>query len=152
MKIPYLISLSFSIIIISYFYEFNEKTSNAHHKEIIEVVKVIIKDTEFKINFPDFKIYAKLPKYISRRRMDEFIPGPRPGSPYLFPDIEQILKSEIPSYTISNNDLKAFKEQEESNFEIWLNQKDFSEYILAKRGDPITIEYVYFSIPVFNFD
>tara|TARA_R110002096_G_scaffold149428_1_gene310880 strand:- start:777 stop:1361 length:585 start_codon:yes stop_codon:yes gene_type:complete len=151
MKTLYLISLSFSIIISS-FYDFNESTSNAHHREIVEVVRVIIKENLFQENFPDFEIYAKLPKYISRKGWEEFTPGPPPGSPYIFPDIEQILKSNMPNYVISNKDFQFFKEQEETNMEVWLSQLDFPNYILAKKGNPIPNEYVYFSIPVFNFD
>ncbi|WP_268037059.1 hypothetical protein [Algoriphagus sp. PAP.12] len=152
MKIPYLISLYFSFIIISSFYDFNDNASNAHHREIVEVIKAIIKESQIQQNFPDFKIYSKLPKYISRRELEEFVPGPPPGSPYIFPDIEQIIKLNLPNYTISSNDFQFFKEQDESSLEIWLNDLDFPEYSLAKKENLIPEEYIYFSIPVFNFD
>jgi len=149
MNLFYLLLIAISSIIYSC-KNGQESIADTGHSKTIEVIKAIIQEDSLQEDFADLEIYSVLTKYISRKEKAHFTPGPPPGSARLFPEIEEILKSDLPEITVSVEDSLFFKEQEENSSEIWLSQSDFPEYTLSKKNSPFPKAYIYFSSPIFN--
>lgn len=142
----------FFIIIALIFQSFvNEKIGIKNDsKEITEIIKTVLEEDS--LSFHLITVYPILPKYISRKKSDSFIPGAPPNSDYLFPDIISELKQNVSDYEISDLDREIFKIQENFSEKIILVETDFQNYKLAKKGEDWTGLLVYFSIPILNFE
>jgi hypothetical protein len=140
-------SLWLLILMSGCFEEQNIYDQSDNLNDIENLISQIIQIDSIENNYPDYKIVAVLPKYVSRKNQDGFKPGPPPNADYLFPD----LKKEF-------SDLKETKFSSDENIYITKQEEDskpieLSEKIFGKRKAKIDLfqdTYSYFSIPIFN--
>ena len=141
-------SLWFLILMSGCFEEQNIYDQADNLDDIENLISQIIKIDSVENNYPDYRIVAVLPKYVSRKNKNGFKPGPPPNGDYLFPD----LKKEF-------SDLKETKFSSDENIYIIKQEEDskpieLSDQMFGKRKSKVDAKtqfpFVYFSIPIFN--
>ena len=141
-------SLWFLILVSGCFEEQNIYDQADNLDDIENLISQIIQIDSVENNFPDYKIIAVLPKYISRKNKNGFKPAPPPNANYLFPDLEKEF-SDLKETKFSSDENIYIAKQEEDSKPIELNEKVF-----GKRKSKIDFKfqgtYIYFSIPIFN--
>lgn len=141
------LSLWFLILLSGCFEEQNIYDQSDNLNDIENLIIQIIEIDSIEKNYPDYKIVAVLPKYISRKNQVKFKPGPPPFAYYLFPDLEKEFE-EMKGTKFSSDENLYIKKQEEDSKQIELREELF-----GKRKSNIDLNqntYIYFSIPIFN--
>lgn len=141
------LSLWILILLSGCFEEQNIYDQSDNLNDIENLIIQIIEIDSIEKNYPDYKIVAVLPKYISRKNQVKFKPGPPPFADYLFPDLEKEFE-EMKGTKFSSDENLYIKKQEEDSKQIELREELF-----GKRKSNIDLNqntYIYFSIPIFN--
>lgn len=126
--------------------EGNIYESKVLNSEIEELILQIIELDSLDKNYPEYRIFNVLPKYINRLEKETFRPGPPPGSKTLFPDLK--FETRENKITFSETDFHYFARQEIDSRRIELSEQYFGKKLLTKLNPED--QYIYFSIPVFN--
>ncbi len=145
-KIKYL-SLWFLILISGCFEEQNIYDQSDNLNEIENLIVQIIQLDSIENNYPDYKIVAVLPKYVSRKNSDKIKPGPPPYANYFFPDLEKEF-SGIQGTKFSSDENIYLEKQAHDSKSIKLSEENFGKR--KSKIDLLQDTYIYFSIPIFN--
>lgn len=136
------------ILMSGCFEEQNIYDQSDNLNEIENLISQIIQIDSVENYYPDYKIVAVLPKYISRKNQNGFKPAPPPNGDYLFPDLKKEF-SELKETKFSSAENIYIKKQEEDSKPIELSEKMFGK-IKTTIDFKFQGTYIYFSIPIFN--
>jgi hypothetical protein len=141
-------SLWLLILMSGCFEEQNIYDQSDNLNDIENLISQIIQIDSIENNYPDYKIAAVLPKYISRENQDGFKSGPPPNADYLFPDLKKEF-SDLKETKFSSDENIYIAKQEEDSKPIELSEKVFGKRKSTTdfKSEDISI---YFSIPIFN--